>query len=1408
MNNSKWQILKVGLVNFWYYDEEEFYFLDGRMVLRGANGSGKSVTMQSFIPLLLDGNMRPERLDPFGSRARKMENYLLEEDDDREERTGYLYMEFKRTDAEQFATIGIGMRARKNKKLDSWYFCITDGRRIGVEFPLYKDLKSKIPFSKMELRNRIGEGGRVMDTQNEYIACVNRLFFGFETIEEYREMLELLIQLRTPKLSKDFKPSVINDILSNSLQTLSEDDLRPMSEAIENMDSMKTNLDTLRDSIHAAKQMEKVYDQYNQVVLYDKAGAFLRSWQEYEQRGKKAGELSLALEHTEKKQKEESSRYEELKREQEVLDEEKASLAGSDAARIKEEEQRLLSEIEQDAAQLKEKEKQEERKREDRIGWEQKKKEQEEKNALAWEQAEESLEAMGQYMEDIPFDDSAFFIEELRAKKDEDCNFSSHEKLFHDYQGRVEDGIKILEKEERVHSLYDDALQELDEWKQKRNQAERECIQYENLLHEIKNELLEKMYQWSKKNQVLQVKDEVMTEITRKIEGYRYGSDYSEIIELVRKEKNAAEDGIRSRKSEIFLEQKPLVEKLEQSREELLAWENRKEPEPERPQEVIANRKRLDECKISYLPFYKAVDFGEALTEEAAGNLEEALLKMGILDALILSEEDREQVLSMDAGMCDRYLFGDVEKIKNNLSQVLAVSPKEQETFLYQKMNDVLAGIGFYDGEKSQNATWIDRQGNYRIGVLEGNVSKTCPARYIGTAARERYKAEKIKELKEQIDKLEQETQSLEEIMKGLDGQLELLEQEWRAFPEEEDVRVAARDFAGKEQELEEIVSQIRKKEEALEGKRKALEEVRLQVQEICAKTYLTIRLDIFREAGENLRYYEKELSNVKISHERYRNGQSLQKSYEENLERADEDLDDIRYDIGQITGRKKKLEAKLASVREQLALTDYDAIKERLDYCMARLRELPGEIEAAVKKKADLENERNRMMEQQKENEEAAVRARKEKDQMEQVFLQEYRLFYVQPLSVSSAGEKDLEAKAAVPDLPEKVFAEVNAVRCAEKVSKMLKGLVGEKRQEDLHDKVQEIFHQYKGYLTEYQLMMQTLFDELKEEYAQLPARITRLDLKAKYRGMTVSFQELVKKLEIDEKELAQLLSDKDRELFEDILANTISKKIRSRIHASKRWVETMNQLMESMNTSSGLKLSLKWKSKRAEKEEQLDTRSLVELLQKDVEIMREDEVEKMSMHFRSKIAEARKQSEDSGGFQSFHMIMKEILDYRKWFEFQLECQKTGEKKKELTDRVFFTFSGGEKAMAMYVPLFSAVVAKYSGARKDAPRLISLDEAFAGVDETNIKDMFRLMVEFEFNFMINSQILWGDYETVPSVAIYQLVRPENAKFVTVIPYKWNGKQREMVKKTGDVIAAEGTTEETAKEHGGMPSLL
>ena len=151
----------------------------------------------------------------------------------------------------------------------------------------------------------------------------------------------------------------------------------------------------------------------------------------------------------------------------------------------------------------------------------------------------------------------------------------------------------------------------------------------------------------------------------------------------------------------------------------------------------------------------------------------------------------------------------------------------------------------------------------------------------------------------------------------------------------------------------------------------------------------------------------------------------------------------------------------------------------------------------------------------------------------------------------------------------------------------------------------------------------------------------------------------------------------------------------------------------------------------------------------------------------------------EDS--FLSFHTAMKEVMDYRNWFDFKILYEKPGEKRKEMTNNAFYAFSGGEKAMSMYIPLFSAVAAKFESADPKAPLIIALDEAFAGVDEKNIQNMFALIRNFHFDYIMNSQVLWGDYPTVPSLAIYELFRPENAKYVTVISYEWDGHKKRIV---------------------------
>lgn len=259
---NKWMLNRAGLLNFWYYDEEIFQFSNGKLLLRGNNGSGKSVTMQSFIPVLLDGKKSPDRLDPFGSKARRMEDYLLGEKDvvDRDERTGYLFIEYKRTKTDQYVTTGIGLQAKRHKNMDFWGFVIFDNRRIGYDFNLYKTERHggetrKVPLSRVELVNRIADGGVVVRTQSEYMQLVNKHIFGFASQEHYEDLIKLLIQLRSPKLSKDFKPTVIYEILEAALPPLSDDDLRPLSDTIEHMDQTKQQLEQLEREDRALKKL-------------------------------------------------------------------------------------------------------------------------------------------------------------------------------------------------------------------------------------------------------------------------------------------------------------------------------------------------------------------------------------------------------------------------------------------------------------------------------------------------------------------------------------------------------------------------------------------------------------------------------------------------------------------------------------------------------------------------------------------------------------------------------------------------------------------------------------------------------------------------------------------------------------------------------------------------------------------------------------------------------------------------------------------------------------------------------------------------------------------------------------------------------------------------------------------------
>ena len=161
---------------------------------------------------------------------------------------------------------------------------------------------------------------------------------------------------------------------------------------------------------------------------------------------------------------------------------------------------------------------------------------------------------------------------------------------------------------------------------------------------------------------------------------------------------------------------------------------------------------------------------------------------------------------------------------------------------------------------------------------------------------------------------------------------------------------------------------------------------------------------------------------------------------------------------------------------------------------------------------------------------------------------------------------------------------------------------------------------------------------------------------------------------------------------------------------------------------------------AKKAEGESQLDTEQLVRLLNKDRALLTREDSQRVSLHFRAKVKQARQEAVLQEQMTSYADLIRDVLDYRDWYEFHLLYQRDGDPRKELTDRAFNKFSGGEKAMAMYVPLFAAVSAQYQKGGPQCPLLLALDEAFAGVDERNISAMFELVGVLDFDYIMNSR--------------------------------------------------------------------
>ncbi|HEX3714009.1 MAG TPA: TIGR02680 family protein [Trebonia sp.] len=285
-SSERWKPLRAGLVDLFYYAQEEFWFHDGRLLLRGNNGTGKSKVLALTLPFLLDGDLAPHRVEPDGDRQKRMEwNLLLGGKHPSPERLGYTWLEFGRRAAdgtEEFCTIGCGLKAVAGRGIARHWFFITR-QRPGRELQLLPD--SRVPLTREKLREEIGPHGLVYDRAADYRRAVDEQLFGLGP-QRYEALVNLLVQLRQPQLSKKPDEKLLSRALTEALPPLSPGLVTTVAEAFRGLDEERDALRSLAEAQEAATAFLDHYRRYAKVAAKRKAAGPRLTQSRYEQLGR------------------------------------------------------------------------------------------------------------------------------------------------------------------------------------------------------------------------------------------------------------------------------------------------------------------------------------------------------------------------------------------------------------------------------------------------------------------------------------------------------------------------------------------------------------------------------------------------------------------------------------------------------------------------------------------------------------------------------------------------------------------------------------------------------------------------------------------------------------------------------------------------------------------------------------------------------------------------------------------------------------------------------------------------------------------------------------------------------------------------------------------------------------------
>jgi uncharacterized protein (TIGR02680 family) len=1347
---ERWQPLRLGLVDLFHYDSEEFWFRDGHLLLRGNNGTGKSKVLSLTLPFLFDAQLKSSRIEPDGDSTKKMSwNLLLGK---HERRMGYAWIEFGRLAEDgrpQYLTLGAGLLAvAARNQVDSWFF-VLDGWRIGQDVWLTSPQRTVLTREK--LRETLADHGQVYETAVSYRRAVDEHLFQLGSAR-YSALMDTLIQLRQPQLSQKPDEASLSAALTEALPPLSTDLLTDVADALSQLEEDRRQLQEYQALARSVGHFSERYRIYAKTQTRRQAGG-LRGAQtgfdnasrglndaRAELEGAQAVEAQADADHKSAKESQSANRtrLEVLQSDPVNQDANRLDLASKEAgdrqrdaqqaeARAKESQARLSGETKAAAE------------RGERVAHA-------ERALSSIREAAEPFARTGglsRQWSDSPLS-SASSLE--LASLDEPACESARDDLRQVIERRrgqvalVRERRKAVDEAEREHDLRVQSRRERQDEAQTA-QARRDAAD-----QAVESEGRALLDAWEGHFVSLQQLSLDADGPLALLAGWvvtLQGENPARMA--LQHAQQLASERLARRQSELAAERLA----LEAEDADLKAERDRLEKGEDSAPPVSPFRAPDARIDRAGAPLWQLVEFRDGLDDDQRAGLEAALEASGLLDAWV----DPAGSIHTPDGVRALHDTALVERAPQ--SETLAGRLQPSGTRVAAAMvTKLLQGMSCTAADSGEAETWLSPDGRFRIGALAGAWMKPV-AVYVGYAARAAARARRLEAISIRLAELAQASANLETRFAEHARNQARAAAEWRDAPADDRLRASHADAASSAREFHAAASRLAQAEQHLARALETLSEARSLLARDAQDLHLpdtdlelnavTAALSQLIETALALVHAVRDLRQAQAELQRQRQREQdarrdSESSIAHAIERARQSdeakvrLETLRESVG---AKVAELQEKLEKARTAVRLGE-EAVAEREG--KARLA---AEGRARAEQKVTSANDILQERAAARQHAVARLQGFAATDLLS-VALPEFDL---PDLKVAWTIEPALtlarRAEQALADIPydDEAWKRIQAHLSQDYT--------------DLGRALSALGHQAQMDQTaDYGLVVTVIYQNRPER----PDRLTE-------------------RLEAEIAQRRELLTAREREVLENHLQAEIAAAIQRLMQDAARKVDAINEELYKRPTSTGVRFRLQWQP-IAEGVEGAPVgleAARKRLLNTSTDLWSQEDRSVVGAMLQERINIERANADTAGG--SLLDQLSRALDYRHWHHFTVQRWQDKQWRK-----LSGPASSGERALGLTVPLFAAVASFYSqSGNPHSPRLVLLDEVFAGIDDAARAHCMALIREFDLDFVVTSEREWGCYAELPGVSICQLQRLEDIDAVHVSRWTWNGraKQRE-----------------------------